>query len=218
MIALGYTRISKKGDDRSVSLDAQKQQIGQYCDRQGFVLSHVVTDDGVSGRKRSRFGRLDEAVKEFRPSCIIYYHQDRLARDVGLADYLKSLAKRGIEIHEAAGAGKVDIKTADGRMVVNIRSAVDAAYAEKIGEKTADALSHKKRNGERYTNIPPLGFAYLDGKLIEHAEEQHALDVLRRCAEAGLGARRALRVLEAGGYSGRKSLTVIHKALERMAP
>jgi hypothetical protein len=70
--------------------------------------------------------------------------------------------------------------------------------------------------GKRYTNIPPLGYQYVDGEMIENPEEQRAIETLRRCAAAGLGARRALKVLEAGNYAGRQSLKVIHATLKRI--
>lgn len=226
MITIGYVRRSKKSEEKTVSLETQRDAIGQYCDRQGFDLIDFVSDDGVSGTDRSRFDALDEAVKRHGASCVVYYHQDRIARDVGLGDYFKSLRKRGVEVHEAAGVGKVDIKTATGRMIVNIRASVDAAYAEIIGEKTAAALETKRKTGRRYTNIPPIGFVYVydytdeKGKqhfsMDEEPEEQRGLIILRECAKVGLGARRALAVLEARGYTGRKSLKGIHQALTRI--
>lgn len=215
MIAIGYARISIKGDEKSVSIDVQRQQIGHYCGRQGFDLVHFVVHDGISGTKRARFEALDEAVRKFRPSCVVYYAQDRMARDVGLMDYLLTLKKRRIEVHEAT-SGKVDLISADGRMMVNIKSAVDAAYAEKIGERTTASLKRKKENGQRYTNIPPLGWRYVDGRMVEDPEEQRGLLILRECSKVGLGARRALSVLHARRYTGRQSLKAVWNALERM--
>ncbi len=216
MIAIGYARISKKGDEKSVSIELQRQQIAEYCKRLGFDLKHFVSHDGVSGTKRHRFASLDKALKEFGASCVVYYVQDRIARDVALGDWFKTLAKRGIEVHEAAGAGKLDIKTANGRMVVNIKSAVDAAYAEVIGEKSAKALAHLRDHARRYTNIPPLGYSYVDGAMVEEPEEQRGLVILRECVKVGLGARRALAVLHARRYTGRQSLKCVWNALERI--
>lgn len=216
MIAIGYVRRSKKSEEKTVSLETQKEQIGHYCDRLGFDLVGVVSDDGVSGTVRARFAALDEAVKRHGASCVVYYHQDRIARDVGLGDYFKTLRKRGVEVHEAAGVGKVDIKSATGRMIVNIRASVDAAYAEIIGEKTAAALKTKRESGKRYTNIPPIGYTYVDGLMVEETEEQRGLVILRECVKVGLGARRALAVLEARNYTGRKSVKGIHQALTRI--
>lgn len=217
MTAIGYARISKKGDAKSVSIDVQRQQIGQYCDRQGFDLKHFVVHDGISGTKRKRFAVLDEAVKEFGPSHVVVYHLDRLARDAaGLSDYLRALTKRGIEVHEVAGLGKVNTGDATGRLVTGIRGVTDQYFAELTGEKTRRALLHKKDKGERYTNLPPLGWRYVDGRMVEDAEEQRGLVILRECLKVGLGARRALSVLHARRYTGRNSLKCVWSALERM--
>lgn|SRR5574341_92020 len=217
MIAIGYARISKKGDEKSVSIEVQKAQIGQYCDRQGFDLAHFVVHDGISGTKRARFACLDEAVKEFRPSCVVVYHLDRLARDAaGLADYLRALTKRGIQVHEVAGLGKINTSDATGRLVTGIRGVTDQYFAELTGEKTRTALRHKKDKGEQYTAIPPLGWRYVDGLMIEDPEEQRGLLILRECFKVGLGARRAMAVLHARRYQGRQSLKCVWSALERM--
>jgi DNA invertase Pin-like site-specific DNA recombinase len=217
MIAIGYARISKKGDEKSVSIELQKQQIADYCKRQGFDLSAFVTHDGVSGTKRKRFASLDEAVKKFSPSHVVVYHLDRLARDsAGLGDYLRSLTKRGIALHETAGLGKIDNKQAVGRLVTGIRGVTDQYFAELTGEKTAAALKLKRDQGLQYTNIPPLGWRYLDGRMLEDPEEQRALLILRECSKVGLGARRALSVLKARQYTGRQSLKCVWSALERI--
>lgn len=215
MIALGYTRRSKRSEEKTVSLQAQREHIERYCLAQGFDLAHVVEQDGMSGTKRARFATLDEAVKEFKASCVVVYNLDRLARDqAGLLDYLQTLRRRGIEIHET-GAGRVDNVTALGRMVVGLRGGFDQYFAEIVGEKTADALRLKRQAGIRYTRIPPLGWRYELGRMIEEPEEQRALNILANCRRSGLGARRALTALQAEGYRGRQSLRAIHNALQK---
>lgn len=216
MIALGYIRRSKKSDDKTVSLPVQRAHVSDYCKRVGFALVDFISDDGVSGGKRSRFDRLDEAVKQFSPGALVYYNQDRIARDVGLGEWLATLRKRGIEVHESAGGGKVDLDHAIGRMIINLRSSVDQGFREVIGEKTAEALALLRDNGRRYTNVPPLGWRYVDGAMVPDPEEQHGLDVLKRCAAAGLGSSRAIKVLDAGGYRGRRSRCAIERALSRI--
>lgn len=217
MIAIGYARRSAKSEAQTISLETQTEHIRAYCLRVGLDLKTCVTHDGISGRKRRRFDEIEAAVKEWKPQAVVFYHQDRLARDsAGLADYLGGLVKRGIEIHEAGGAGRVDYTGAIGRMSTNIRAVTDQFYAEMIGEKTRDALKSKRTAGKRYSNIPPLGWRYVEGSMIEDDEEQRGIETLKHCLTAGLGARRALIVLKAGKYSGRQSLKVIHSTLQRL--
>lgn len=223
MIALGYIRRSAKfrrsakSDAHTVSLESQRQAIETCAKRLGCDLTHVCTDDGVSGRKRSRFARLDEAVKEFRPNLLIVYHLDRLARDVGgLLDYLQSLADRQIRVIEASSGTEIDLKDSTKWLGTGIQALFAEYFPRIVSEKTIAALGTLKGDGLRYSHIPPLGYCYNAGRMVPDAEEQRGLTILRACAADGLGARRAIRVLDANDYKGRRSLNVIHKTLSRM--
>jgi len=212
MRAIGYVRRSKKSDEKVVSLDVQKRVITEYCKRHNLILTGFLEHDGVSGTKRARFAILDEAIKENGASCVVYYHQDRIARDIHLGDWLKTC---GVELHEAAGAGKVDTASAIGRGVVNLRATFDQMYAEIIGEKTRDALRDLKADGCRYSNIPPLGYCYVQGRMVPDPEEQRALELIRHAGRLGFGARKTLDILKNANYRGRQSLKAIHQALRR---
>ena len=48
---------------------------------------------------------------------------------------------------------KLDTGSAAGRLVLNIMAAVSQWEREAIGERTRDALRHKRANGERIGNI-----------------------------------------------------------------
>jgi DNA invertase Pin-like site-specific DNA recombinase len=218
MIAIGYIRRSKQADDeaedRTVSLDTQREAILAYAKRAQLTICDWVTHDGMSGTKRSRYAAIQAAISKHGAAVVIVYHRDRLARDSeGIQTQLKAWQRQGVDVHEALG-GRIDYKSVDGRLTFNILSAVDQAWAEKIGEKTRDCLATLKARGRRYSNIAPLGWRYVDQQLITDAEEQRGLEVIRRCRQSGLGARRTLRVLLAGGYNGRRSLKAIHMAIK----
>ena len=225
MIAIGYVRRSANPDDRTVSIQCQKENIDAYCRQHGMTVAEFVEHDGISGTKRSRFKNLTEAIKKLNPAAIVYYIQDRIARDVGLVDFLKPLQRRGIEIHESAGIGRIGAGAVD-RMVLNMRASADQAFAELTGEKTKDALHKLKDSGRRYSNIPPLGFCHVpagkdaDGRMIFNLEpdpqEQKALEILRLCKAQGMGPRRALRVLSTANYNGRLSKGAVENALRHL--
>jgi hypothetical protein len=75
-------------------------------------------------------------------------------------------------------------------------------------------LRYKKENGHRYTNLPPLGYSYQNGKMIENEEEQRALCIIAACHRRGFGARRTRHALIQAGYKGRMGLTTIHRTLQ----
>ena len=224
--ALGYIRRSKKSDDRTVSLEAQRGHILEYCKRQGFDLRHVVEHDGVSGTKRARFAALEAAVAQIRPNLIVVYQLDRLARDVaGLLDYLRSLARRGIRVMETSG-NEIKLTEPGDFLSTGVQGLFAEFFPILVSRKTRDALGALRSRGRRYSNLTPFGYRHVqDGvdcegnpicALLEDPNEQTALRIIERCKINGLGARRALGVLRAEGYTGRASLAVIHKTLKRI--
>lgn len=216
MDAIGYIRRSKATKHTKhdvVSLDAQRDAIVTYCQKNNFTLKDILSHDGISGTKRIRFAEIERSVLDAGAQVLVIYNLDRLARDSkGLQEHFEKIYSAGIKVHETTG-GEVPYKRAMDRFMVRVRAAMDQLYAELVGEKTADALRFKKENSQRYTNIPPFGYFYQDGRLIPHPEEQKALVVIGECREQKLGARRTVRRLLELGYKGRQGIATIHRAL-----
>lgn len=217
MNAIGYIRRSKKSDASVVSLDAQRDAIIRYCALQNFTLCAVLSHDGISGTKRIRFTEIEKSIVESGAGVLVIYNLDRLARDnKGLQEHFEKIYKQGIKVHETT-SGELPYKKAMDRFMVQIRGAMDQLYAEVVGEKTTDALQYKKQNGQRYTNIPPFGYRYVDGRMVPEPEEQRALQIIKACHDKALGAKRTRRVLREAGYAGRMSVSVVHRALHTTA-
>src|ERR1700681_3710851 len=83
-------------------------------------------------------------------------------------------------------AEALDTGSAAGRLFITIMGAVSQWEREAIGERTRDALRHKRGNGERVGNIE---FGYRlspDGRHLERdTTEQAALDIVRAAALSG---------------------------------
>lgn len=215
MIAVGYIRRSKKSEERTVSLDEQARQVRVYCESKDLRLVKIIRHDGVSGAKRSRFDEITTAIREVKATALVFYHLDRLSRDVvGLLDFLRALDIVGVACHEV-GSGVIDLKHANKKLEVGVRGVLAEYQRDIISEKTIDALRYKKDNSLQYTRIPPFGFQYANGEMIMDPEEQRALTFLRMCKLKNMGAREARRALLAQNYVGRSSLTTIHEVLRR---
>ena len=184
LTALGYIRRSKESSARTVSLEDQRQRISDYCRAQSWTLTRVITDDGVSGGRRERLDRIAAAVGEHRARAVVVYHLDRFARDVaGMLDALRSLSRRGVELH-VAGRGRVEIDTATGFLMTGVEGLMAEHFRRLIGEKTRDALARLRALGRRYCNIPPYGYRVApDGLQLEpEPAEQGTLVLMRRLA------------------------------------
>lgn len=168
MKAIGYVRVStEKQADHGVSLSAQAEKIKAMAVVQGVELVDVIEDAGASAGTLDRAGmkKLLALVDSGKVQTVIIAKLDRLTRSVkDLALILERFNKKGVSLVSVADS--LDTGSASGRLVLNIMVSVSQWEREAIGERTRDALAHKKANGQRVGNIP-FGFTLgAEGSLI----------------------------------------------------
>jgi DNA invertase Pin-like site-specific DNA recombinase len=106
--------------------------------------------------------------------AVIIAKLDRLTRSVkDLCTLLERFERRGVALVSVAES--LDTGSAAGRLVLNIMTAVSQWEREAIGERTRDAMSHKRTNGERIGNIQ-LGY-----RLSADAKPSSQTRASRRC-------------------------------------
>jgi DNA invertase Pin-like site-specific DNA recombinase len=105
---------------------------------------------------------------------------DRLTRSVkDLCELLERFERRGVALVSVAES--LDTGSAAGRLVLNITAAVSQWEREAIGERTRDAMRHKRSQGERVGNIAFGSRLAGDGQHLEpDPAEQAALAEIRR--------------------------------------
>lgn len=210
--AIGYVRRSKKSDANTISLQEQEERIREYCQKENLECVAIVQHDGISGTKRKRFDVIESVIQRHDARALVVYHLDRLARDVGgLLDYLRSLSRRAIAVHESSGAGVVDLTGSTGFILTAVKGAFDELFPIIIGEKTTAALARKKAKGLRHSHLPPFGFAYKDNRLIPEPEEQRALAIMNECAKLGISVRKTFEKVRSAQYLGRLSRMTVQR-------
>jgi site-specific DNA recombinase len=156
MKAIGYVRVSTdKQADFGVSLEAQSDKITAMAVVQGCTLDEVIVDAGESAKSLKRPGmtRLLAAVDSGKIDTVIIAKLDRLTRSVAdLAELLKRFARRDVSLVSVADS--LDTRSAAGRLVLNIMISVSQWEREAIGERTRDAMAHKRAKGQRVGTIP----------------------------------------------------------------
>lgn len=205
--AIGYVRVStEKQADLGVSLDAQAAKIRAMVEVQDAELIDVIEDAGVSAKSLQRPGlaRLLALVDAKAVDTVIVAKLDRLTRSVrDLADLLDTFAKRGVSLVSVAES--LDTGTAAGRLVLNVMASVSQWEREAIGERTRDAMAHKKAQGQRVGTVP---FGYQlspDGvTLIPNLDEQRAARILAELREAGYTLREIADELNRQGFRTRR--------------
>ena len=182
MNAIGYIRVStEKQADFGVSLEAQEAKIRAMAVVQGADLAEVIVDaESAKSLDRPGMERLLALIDARAVNTVIIAKLDRLTRSVkDLAELLERFTRRGVSLVSVAES--LDTGTAAGRLVLNIMTAVSQWEREAIGERTRDAMRHKRANGERVGTVP-FGFRLAgDGRRLE--EEPAEQDILARIRE-----------------------------------
>src|SRR5262249_18269207 len=159
------------------SLDAQAAKIRAMAVVQGVELVDVLIDAGESAKSLQRPGmaRLLALVEARAIDTVIIAKLDRLTRSVAdLAELLKRFERRGVSLVSVADA--LDTRSAAGRLVLNIMVSVSQWEREAIGERTKDALRHKRATGQRVGTLPYGARLAADGvQLVADADEQRIL-------------------------------------------
>jgi DNA invertase Pin-like site-specific DNA recombinase len=147
---LGYARCSTSEQQISgLGLAAQQAAIRAECERRGWELVDVITDEGHSGKSLARPG-LQAALGQIargEADGLVASKLDRLSRSVAdFADLLEWFNGAGATLL-AMDVG-VDTSTPGGKLVCGVFSAVSEWERDVIGQRTSDGLAARRAQGK----------------------------------------------------------------------
>jgi len=207
MKAIGYVRVSTdRQADRGVSLEVQKERVRAMATVQDFELMDIIVDGGESAKSMNRPGvqKLLSLLNDREVKAIIVAKLDRLTRSVkDLCSILELFEKPNVALISVAES--LDTSSAAGRLVITIMGAVSQWEREAIGERTREALRHKRNKGERVGNIP-FGYRLADDRKRIEAEptEQAVIDELHDLRRNGRSLREIASILNQKGRRTRR--------------
>ena len=203
---VGYYRVSTDTQaDHGISLQAQEEKIRQYCALYNLELVTVVVDAGASAKTLRREGlqRVLAMLTSGHAEGVVVVKLDRLTRSVSdlgslIGDYFSTYALMSV-------CEQIDTRSASGRLVLNVLTSVAQWEREAIGERTAQALQHKKALGERVGTVNLGKRLSADGKcLADHSQEQEAIALARQYRANGLSLRKIATALAGQHYLNRR--------------
>ena len=193
MKVISYSRVStEEQSSYGVSLALQRDKIAGYTKLYDLEIVEVIEDD-KSGKSLDRPG-IQKALAMLRSGKaqgIVVMKLDRLSRSVADWSHLldKYFGEKGGKSLFSVGDA-IDTRTAAGRMVLGIMFQMAQWEREAIGERTRDALQHKRKQGERVGTVP---FGYdldKDGvNLIPNPAEQVVLSKIAELRAGGMSSR-----------------------------
>jgi len=219
--AVGYIRVSTdKQAEHGVSLEAQHAKLTQYAALYDIELVDIIVDAGVSAKTLDRPGlqRALGMLRKGQASALLVAKLDRLTRSVKDLGTLVEEYFSSANITLLSVADSIDTRTAAGRLVLNVLGSVAQWERETIGERTAEALAHKREQGQRTSLHAPYGFRIADdGKtLVADDAEQALLGAIRDARSRGLSQRAIVAALERQGFSTRKGTALSLMQVQRI--
>jgi DNA invertase Pin-like site-specific DNA recombinase len=80
---------------------------------------------------------------------------------------------------------QIDTTTAAGKMMFQMLSVLAEFERNLVAERTTNALQHKKRSGQKYTNQTPYGFEAIEGRLVEVKQEAEVVAEIQAARSSG---------------------------------
>ena len=205
MRAVGYVRVSTQNQvGQGVSLDAQEVKIKQWANLNGYELTAIYSNPGISGKEMETRQGLQMALEDIREGDALVVHSlSRLTRSIrdtlDIAELLKKRKADLVSISE-----KIETNTAAGKMVFRMLAVLNEFERDQVSERTKEALRHKREKKERCGFIPHGWKLAPDGRmLIEDPEEQAIVKKIRRLHSRRLSLREIAAKLNSEGMLNR---------------
>lgn len=148
-----YCRISDDREGRELGVQRQEGFVRDLADRLGCRVVRVYTDNDISAstlskKPRPEYDAMIEAVRAGEVRVVLAYSNSRLTRRPReLEDWITLHETTGVQI-DTVVSGKDDLSTADGRMTARIKAGVDAAEAERTGERVKAQKEQRLASGK----------------------------------------------------------------------
>ena len=184
--AIGYIRVStEKQANEGVSLEAQEAKIVSWCKANDYELVKVYVDAGISGKRMDTRKELLAALASLKKGmALVSYSLSRLARSTKDALAIgETVAKKKADM--VSLTEQIDTTTAAGKMMFQMLSVLAEFERNLVAERTTNALQHKKRTGQKYTNQTPYGFEAIEGRLVQVQQEAEVVAEIQASRTGG---------------------------------
>ena len=134
--AVGYIRASTQDQTQGYSLDAQRAEIERYCERSGYELIRIYSDEGVGAHtdkisRRPQLSRLLEDAEQGQFVVVVVHTLDRWARNLRVQiEALEILGKASVGF--ASVTENVDYTTPEGRLMLTMMGGFAEFFSDQV--------------------------------------------------------------------------------------
>lgn len=148
-----YCRLSQDRSGQGAAVERQREACETKALANGWDVVAVLTDNDTSafsGKKRPAYASLLQLIESGQVDAVIAFHEDRLHRSpLELEHYIDLCQPRDIET-DFVISGRLDLRSASGRMTARIRGAVAREEVEHKSERERAKRDSIARAGKRH--------------------------------------------------------------------
>jgi site-specific DNA recombinase len=143
-----YLRISRDAEGKALGVKRQEEDCKALAKQRGWKVTATYSDNDISAgghKKRPGWEALLSALEKHEIDAVVAYSSSRMYRRPADLQRLIALAKAngGVEIATCV-SGKIDLSTADGRMLAGILAEIDQGELERVSERQRRQIKEKK--------------------------------------------------------------------------
>lgn len=163
--------------------EAQRTAIKDWAQREGITIAEWFVERAVSGAadptKREGLTAAVAAIKAHRAAWLVVHESSRLARDVDLAGYYRTVVRMaGGAVVTTDGEGKSHLEN-------RVRDLLGEQERREIAARTRRAMAVLRDQGMRISRYAPLGFKFVRGRLVPDEHERRIVGRIKRLIRAG---------------------------------
>ena len=200
-----YTRVSTQEQARDgYSIDEQIDRLTKYCEAMKWDIYKIYNDAGFSGATTDRpaLQRIIKDIKKGKIDKVLVYKLDRLSRSQ--KDTLELIEDQFIAngVEFVSMSENFDTSTAFGRAMVGILAVFAQLEREQIKERMSMGREARAKEGKFHgSSKPPIGYDYIDGKLMTNEFEKMQIQMIYEMYVSGMGGLKIAKKMNESGYS-----------------
>jgi len=208
--AVIYARFSPRPDEEtSQSADLQIQQCTAYCEQNDYLIRAAFSDKAISGTERNRPGLWSAIDALQKGDRLVVCNMDRVARSVGLAEYIwKESRLAGAIMVAVTGPQPENPLDISAKLIRQVFAAFAEYERDRIAERTSERQRQHQQNGRLMSRHAPYGFRIdpvtaadkdADTLILPEEHEQKILSEMVQLQQDGKGAKAIATTMESRG-------------------
>lgn len=193
MKAVILTRVSSKEQEDGKSLDAQKDNLLRYCQKNNLEIleTYIIIESSTKGKRKDFYSMLDFCRKQKETIAVLVDAVDRLQRSFKETPLLEELRVSGkIELHFIRENLQITKDTKPSEIMIwNIHVMLAQSYVLQLSENVKRSFNYKKENGEWFGSAPVgyINFKNAQGKSDIKPDEYRAPFIVKLFERYAIG-------------------------------